>query len=285
MKMKNFGAAALITILTYHGFSKIGYGADTPFVKEQLRNVTDRAKSAQKSGLCAKTWKFAAVGDTQNPMPWSHFGERSWNCIADAMKNAGVEFVLHLGDISYMNNRYQYEQFFETVDRTKLIVLPTPGNHDMSRSGQEHWQKRFGDAEYDFRFCQLNFVSWQSDRSGLGLREPEETRIRRLRPDVLYAHIPPEKPWTLHTFAHRAPEFHQMVRDLAPKLVFFGHLHKFDDTYKTDKTQWIISGGGGGFPWPPWEEHHWMLMTVDPQNQISYQKIPVDPKCATLSTK
>lgn len=198
-----------------------------------------------------KLWSFGFVGDTQ-------LGEGIVEQIFDRFEKAGVDFVLHLGDIvDDASSDEQWNEVLSAVRRHHIRLRPVVGNHDRligtSDRGETRFQEFFPDLPdtfYRFSHRGLTFLMLNSERSlmpGSDQGQFLTTELKALdATTVVCLHRP------VFTCGHRdlANQFlrriwlHSRLVDTPVRLVLSGHHHYYDRTKPLDAITYVVSGGG-----------------------------------------
>lgn len=200
----------------------------------------------------AKLWSFGFVGDTQ-------LGEGIADVIFDRFEKAGVEFVLHLGDIvDDAASDEQWNDVLSSVGRHNIHLRPVVGNHDRligtSDRGEVRFQEFFPDLPdtfYRFSHEGLSFLMLNSERSFLPWSEQGRFMAAELdqlsNTTIVCLHRP------VFTCGRRdlANQFlrrlwlHRRLIGSRTRLVLSGHHHYYDRTRPLDGITYVVSGGGG----------------------------------------
>ena len=115
-----------------------------------------------------KLWSFGFVGDTQ-------LGEGIVEEVFDRFERAGVDFVLHLGDIvDDAASDEQWNEVLSAVKKHHIRLRPVVGNHDRLIGTSDRGETRFreffpelSDTFYHFSHRGLTFLMLNSERSFL----------------------------------------------------------------------------------------------------------------------
>lgn len=198
-----------------------------------------------------KLWSFGFVGDTQ-------LGEGIVEEVFDRFEKAGVEFVLHLGDIvDDAASDEQWNEVLSAVRRHKIVLRPVVGNHDRLIGTSDRGEMRFReffpdlpDTFYRFSHGGLTFVMLNSERSLLPGTEQGGFLARELEALPSTAIVCLHRP--VFTCGHRdlANQFlrrvwlHARLAGTPAGLVLSGHHHYYDRTKPLDGITYVVSGGG-----------------------------------------
>jgi 3',5'-cyclic AMP phosphodiesterase CpdA len=203
-----------------------------------------------------KLWSFGFVGDTQ-------LGEGIVDVVFERFEKAGVEFVLHLGDIvDDAASSDQWKYVLDEARRHHVRLRPVVGNHDRLVGTSDRGERRFReffpdlpDTFYRFSHRGLKFVMLNSERSLLPWAEQG-----RFLANVFDESADSPSSDTAIVCLHR-PIFTCGRRDLANqflrrvwlharlvetpvRLVLSGHHHYYDRTKPLDGITYVVSGGG-----------------------------------------
>ena len=203
-----------------------------------------------------KLWSFGFVGDTQ-------LGEGIVDVIFERFEKAGVEFVLHLGDIvDDASSSEQWKYVLDEARRHGIRLRPVVGNHDRLIGTSDRGETRFReffpelpDTFYRFSHRGLAFVMLNSERSLLPWTDQQRFLTSVLddlseNPSsdaaILCLHRP------VFTCGRRdlANQFlrrvwlHRRLVETPVRLVLSGHHHYYDRTKPLDGITYVVSGGG-----------------------------------------
>lgn len=220
--------------------------------------------------------RFAVVGDSQGR-------NQALAAIVEAINQADVNFVIHLGDMVPAGQEGQYRDFLDTMAALNCPFYAVPGNHDVCGAGRDLFQQLFGPLNKTFSWAEYNFILLDSsdhtvDRQRLRwLRE----QLRGRDQPLVFLHVPPLDPrGEGHGFlvAEAAWDFIETVASAQPKpLIFTGHVHVYAQQ-EVEGVRIITSGGGGAPLYAPAEQggvHHFLLVTAQGDNvEISCQPVP-----------
>jgi predicted phosphodiesterase len=198
-----------------------------------------------------KLWSFGFVGDTQ-------LGDGIVDVVFDGFEQAGVEFVLHLGDIvDDAASDEQWSDVLGAVRRHGVRLRPVVGNHDRligtSDRGETRFQEFFPQLPgtfYSFSHGGLKFVMLNSERSlapwteqgrflAAEIAKPAETAIVCLHRPVFTC----GRRDLANQFLRRL-WLHGRLVDTPARLVLSGHHHYYDRTKPLDGITYVVSGGG-----------------------------------------
>lgn len=198
-----------------------------------------------------KLWTFGFVGDTQQ-------GEGIVDRVFTQMREANVEFVLHLGDLVEEADRDdQWQYVLDQAAKNEITLKPVVGNHDILKEqgdrGDICFQKYFPELSatfYQFSHRGLNFLMLNSERSFLPGTEQAQFVERQLkeRPGstIVCLHRP------VFTCGHRdwgnqikrQVFLHSRLVGSKAALVLAGHHHYYDRSLPLDEITYVVSGGG-----------------------------------------
>ncbi len=199
----------------------------------------------------AKLWTFGFVGDTQ-------LGAEIAPVIFRQMREANVEFALHLGDmVDEATSDAEWDQLMAAAAGEQIRLMPVVGNHDRLGDRFDHGETRFAQyfphlhgTFYHFRHRGLNFLMLNSERSLMpGSEQDRFLRWQREHhpgPTIVCLHRP------VFTCGRRDPVgvmmrrlwVHRSVRDSDVLAVLSGHNHYYDRTRPLDGVTYVVSGGG-----------------------------------------
>lgn len=203
-----------------------------------------------------KLWSFGFVGDTQ-------LGEGIVDVVFDRFEKAGVEFVLHLGDIvDDASSSHQWKYVLDEARRHHIRLRPVVGNHDRLIGTSDRGETRFReffpdlpDTFYRFSHRGLEFVMLNSERSlwpwteqarflttalgGLTDSSAGDTAIVCLHRPVFTC----GRRDLANQFLRRV-WLHSRLVETPARLVLSGHHHYYDRTKPLDGITYVVSGGG-----------------------------------------
>jgi predicted phosphodiesterase len=215
----------------------------TPEIGEPLAARTDTAPAA--------SWRFGFVGDTQ-------LGREIVDRVFARLRDAHIEFVLHLGDI--VDNADDDDEWHFVLGKAAeygLRLRPVVGNHDRLLDSDDRGETRFAeffpeldDTFYAFEHRGVGFLMLNSERTLAPWSEQGRFLASKLaelpRPTVVCLHRP------VFTCGHRdlANQFirrfwlHGRLVDSPAVMVLSGHHHYYDRTKPLDGITYVVSGGG-----------------------------------------
>lgn len=219
----------------------------TPEIGEPLA----RPDAAPGHSQNAASWRFGFVGDTQ-------LGREIVDRIFARLREAKVDFVLHLGDI--VDDAADDDEWNYVLGKAAeygLRLRPVVGNHDRllgtADRGETRFQEFFPELEntfYTFEHREVGFLMLNSERSLAPWTEQGRflaTKLAELaRPTIVCLHRP------VFTCGHR-DRANQFVRRLwlhgplvggPAAMVLSGHHHYYDRTKPLDGITYVVSGGG-----------------------------------------
>lgn len=198
-----------------------------------------------------KLWSFGFVGDTQ-------LGDGIVEVVFDRFEKAGVEFVLHLGDIvDDASSDEQWNDVIGAARRHRIRLQPVVGNHDRLIGTSDRGETRFReffpdlpDTFYSFSDRGLTFIMLNSERSLMPWTEQGRYLAAELDKLSDTAIVCLHRP--VFTCGRRdlANQFlrrlwlHTRLVDTPVRLVLSGHHHYYDRTRLLDGITYVVSGGG-----------------------------------------
>jgi predicted phosphodiesterase len=199
----------------------------------------------------AKLWSFAFVGDT-------HEGRGITDRIFAKLRDANMEFVVHLGDIvDRGDSDEQWEYVLNEAAKNRLRLMPVVGNHDKEKCYDDQGEIRFRQyfahlprTFYHFRHRGLNFVMLNSERFPLPGTEQANflswELSRHPGPTVVCQHRPiftsSKRDWA-NMYLFRLWT-HGALKDSDATLVLTGHNHYYERSKPLDGITYVVSGGG-----------------------------------------
>ncbi len=129
--------------------------------KDSLANYP--IPSSFKSGF-ATDCSFLIVTDT-------HYGSTPYQFfkyIEDNQAAWGIDFIIHLGDITEAGTQAQLDLAKSDIAKTTLQVYPVIGNHDIFAGGFNNYKYAFGRTVYNFTVDGHSFIFLDSASGTLG---------------------------------------------------------------------------------------------------------------------
>jgi predicted phosphodiesterase len=212
-------------------------------------------------------FKFAVIGDSQGH---NDILERAIETMA------GVDFVIHCGDLTPTGTGTEYSAAEETLNLSSAPVFITPGNHDIKNGGVVQFKDRFGPTSLSFDYGGVRFALVDSSDLSISTEEIEWLRgvFEGANEKILITHAPSYDPWEgNHTLdpasCDRVQDF---VLEEHVNAVFTGHIHAFNQMV-VDGTCFTITGGGGGSLLEG--VHHFVNVSYSGGN-LSYEKVDLE---------
>ena len=181
--------------------------------------------------------------------------------LAEQMRTAPVDLILHTGDIAYPDGTLQeFEDFTFAVYEdlfSSIPFFPASGNHDYGTADAGPYREVFGLPEnggergrerwFSFDWGPAHFVALDTEVNG-------DDQIAWLEADLARA----DRPWTI-VYAHRPPyssgphggdggfeaRYGDILRAHGVKLVLTGHDHHYERFHPIDGVTYVVTGGGG----------------------------------------
>lgn len=243
-------------------------------------------------------YTFAVVGDFQQPdgsgyLPVTHE-------IVREIAASDARFVVIVGDLIAGTGDERWREFDELVQPLRDAGKPLHaviGNNDLNSAKMgEGFDERFGSrtgvaAE---RGVHLVFLDTETHADGYQTYElgDEQTAWLQGKPwkKELSAGPNPLLFFFLHRPVYRSeamqrdltgkygrdrPDLAALLEGLGADAVFCGHEHVFDKR-ETERTTYVITGGGGGKLIPVYGYHHFLRITVSPKKRswsLQVQKV------------
>ncbi|KAA3609430.1 MAG: hypothetical protein DWQ01_08845 [Planctomycetota bacterium] len=207
-------------------------------------------------------YRFAAIGDAGGGPQLRHCLERA--------KELNADFVLHLGDIAYLED--DFENGAKNFLQSPLPIYVTCGNHDFHgghRNRHRFFSENFGPLNSGFALGEVHFLNldtaadllwpWQGERGKL-LEAFEETRAQHrakwgdgpLPPLVVFTHRPLNDPrMTLGrrkkahalNFQLEANWLRKKLLELEATVLLAGHIHESHHFNDEGLDTWIAGEG------------------------------------------
>lgn len=234
-----------------------------PFARKVNGALPDARPALQASGATGAEhptspsrplWAFGFVGDTH-----AGYSDGTVDQIFVRLQQAGVEFVLHLGDMVDVGaSDQEWDQFAALAHAHDLRIMPAVGNHDVHRGypsdrGEIRMRQYFPqlpETFYSFSHRGLNFVMLNSERVLSPGSEQATFLARQLKsapgPTFVCLHRPVftcsrrDRPFMLA----RRLWLHPRLAESGVLCVLAGHNHYYERTYPLDGVTYVVSGGG-----------------------------------------
>ncbi len=206
---------------------------------------------AFSSPAAEKLWSFGFVGDT-------HEGRGITDRIFAKMRDANLEFVVHLGDlVDRGDSDEQWEYVLGEAAKNRLRLMPVAGNHDKEKCYDDQGEIRFRQyfahlprTFYHFRHRGLNFVVLNSERFPLPGSEQAKFLAWELSrhpgPTIVCQHRPiftsSQRDWA-NMYLFRLWT-HGAIKNSDATLVLSGHNHYYERSKPLDGITYVVSGGG-----------------------------------------
>ena len=178
-------------------------------------------------------------------------------------------FILHMGDISDAGSRAETTTFLETVRTTApgIPMFVVFGNHEQ----RSVFEQLIAPLEYSIDIPELQTTLAIANNADYKFDVKRRDKLREVlkkgrKLKFVAMHIPPKTPrWHWHTFVEGSLPLLNLLDEQKPAMVFYGHIHLYDNDVIKGTPQ-IISGGAGaplvpfGFPGTP--AYHLVLVRV-----------------------
>ncbi len=242
----------LLALLCAGGVGGWAWAVVTPSIGEPW--VAARNNEASSDAPQTRLWRFGFVGDTH-----AGLGNSTVDEIFQRFEDAGVEFVLHLGDMVDVGaSDTQWDQLARLAHSHHVRLMPVVGNHDVHRGypqdrGEIRWRQYFPqlpETFYSFSHRGLNFVMLNSERVLVPGSEQATFLARQLRAETATTFVCLHRP--VFTCGKRDLPFvmarrlwlHRLLRETNATCVLTGHNHYYERTRPLDGITYLVSGGG-----------------------------------------
>ncbi|MBX3020644.1 MAG: metallophosphoesterase [Bdellovibrionales bacterium] len=247
-----FGRLTIVTLATLIVMSCAPF-RDSPFSDTLLRDDRNlNSVNMQKLGDIEADGviRIAVMADSHG-----NYNDLD-KAIADVNRTAGVDFVVHLGDLSNSSYNYEYDQFlaqYAGLSAPRFMVI---GNHDALGAGPSLFRKAFGPSNYQFESAHVRFVFWNS----VGLENPEDFDLSWLveavssssKPVLVFTHVPLDDPERFH--GATLDQLMAVREDPKVLAVLNGHNHVYQLRTSTTGTQLLTN--------PRVENGDWVLFEI-----------------------
>ena len=240
----------------------------------------------------ADDFVFGVIGDAEpGRFPWERIfspGRDTFRRELEALKGAGPDFVVQLGDIVSEGNASNYRKVVGLLDSESQVPLLTVlGNHDRSRPNGDAEKTLhdavFGPRDYFFDHGGWRFICLDTSDRRLSKSQLDwlASALKTDKRKAVFTHVPPDylksveplpevgptmtepvgpidgestpsEDFFTGRFKDGAAEFDELVSNNGVAAVFMGHIHTF---WAGDRrgVRYIITGGGGSplYPMPP----------------------------------
>lgn len=138
-------------------FTYSPYVVDTAHTKLNQKNAR---KVEALSSTLNYPFKVALISDTHN-----YYSELSR--IIKKINSRGISFVIHAGDFTNLGMQSEFETSKKFLDKLKMPLLSTIGNHDLLTNGAYVYRRMFGNPTYsvvikDIKIIFFNNNNWES---------------------------------------------------------------------------------------------------------------------------
>lgn len=210
--------------------------------------------------LPKNSWQFAVIGDTEGLRPVTE------TMLAD-MKQRGLAFVVHVGDISSDADTNELQQVKEAFAALPFPTYYVPGNNDLvydettERRTLKNYHDVIDEREYyavDYRTAHIVLLNNSYRRIGFSDEElawlKEDLDASRDKLNFLFFHRPLDVPGQAFFGDDETPNsraqnetFKTLINDYAIAHMFNGHIHTAL-SYDLNNTPVTVTGGGGAAP-------------------------------------
>ena len=215
--------------------------------KYTLKLAPDSTGTLSAAFESVQDFTFLAMGDIQN-------GIEKIDKVIEKLKlfQEEVDFLLFLGDATMRAGEEEFDEVVEALDKAKIPIYLTPGNHDVSSFGL--FQNYFGKANYSFVHKGVRFTSLDTADGGMSRstwdRYSKWLKAGSESPHLIFSHITPKDIFGIRGGHWRSRrEAHAFLGHAAKygvDAMFFGHLHTLDQ-YRLAGIPVVVSGGAGAF--------------------------------------
>lgn len=166
---------------------------------------------------------FAAAGDTH--IGFSNGSYLKW--MLDDASERGADFVIVNGDLTQEGTREEYDAYLNIIANSDIPVISTLGNHDLRNEGKTHYTALFGDAYFDFKVGDSNFIFLDTSKKYISSKQYRwlERQLKQGGENIIFSHVPIEIPAEISNteYAIKNPEkFLERVQEQA----FIAHTHE-----------------------------------------------------------
>jgi len=230
-------------------------------------------------------FRFVVVSDTRGNMAVFEEGMAR-------IKEMGVAFILHAGDIAERLNERQFNWVLHELDEMDLRVpfCAVPGDHDTGERLPDPqgryplYSSAFGPRRYWFAYGNALFVAFDDSTEIITAENfawLDET-LNRYRagyePCFVLFHVPPRTAGIRHTLSEEdSSKLMRLLSRYKVSAAFTGHLHSYAH-YELEGVP-VYSTGGLGEEGPPGEPHGFLVCNVAPDGSFSVEKrdVPLQP--------
>lgn len=195
------------------------------------------------------------------------------------------DFLFHCGDLTPLGYDNQYQEVKNVLDKSKVPVYTTIGNHDIKNGGGVYYLQYFGSSTYSFDFGPAHFSVFNSSSGDVSENEFDwlEQDLSSSESDYkfVFTHIPPFDP--------RPDQDHGMINTTTSSrlmtlfeeqnvdVVFTGHIHMYNNSV-INGVRYVITGGAGASLYTDTDEggiYHYVNVTVD-DSGLSIEPVLLD---------
>ncbi|HCZ07114.1 MAG: hypothetical protein PWP37_86 [Thermotogota bacterium] len=240
-------------------------------------------RNLQRIDASKEKFSFIVIGDNKNSI--STFGK-----IIEKVNKDSAFFMIDTGDLVYDGDEEKYTFFLKQIEKLQKPLLTVIGNHELKEGGRGRYYEIFGPYYYSFHVGSAYFIllddaneyrldPWQFEWLQNELKKAQAFKFR-----FVFMHVPLFDPRTEKQpgYSLRDVEEARKLMDLFDRynvsMVFASHIHGF---FKGvwGNTPFIITGGAGAElvgTDPKHYFYHYVKVTVDPKQGISYDVVKLD---------
>jgi len=187
------------------------------------------------------TFAFAIITDNH-----SHYDQLA-SAVRHLNTDVRIAFVLHLGDLSEMGLRREYEWVHDILKGLAVPYLVTIGNHDCLSNGVRIYRKMFGELNYSFIFGNTKFVlvntnAWEfeSDVPNYQFLESQLADRQGSTNLIVAAHVPPFGDQMSRD--GNESKYSGLMADYGVALSIHGHTHQYyRGHYYNDDVEYLVA--------------------------------------------
>ena len=158
---------AMFVILLFSGCDSVFdiHPYDTRITGETNLNAKNIAK-IQTACLDKDTMRIAVISDSHQ---W--YSDLT-NEVSDINRRDSIDFVIHLGDLTDFGSTQEYNLARERLQKLRAPFVVLQGNHDCLGTGNEVFEKMFGDNDFSFIAGRVKFVMLNTNAIEYDYSEP-----------------------------------------------------------------------------------------------------------------
>ncbi|WP_207433780.1 metallophosphoesterase family protein [Sabulibacter ruber] len=165
-------------------------------LKSHEKNLTARYLRQISAQTPQDTLRILVMGDTQR------FYDETQDFVKKANSLSGIDFVIHLGDISDFGMAREFQWVHDIMQDLRWPYLTVIGNHDMLGNARQVYRQMYGELNYSFTYGHTKFVFLDTNGREYGFngkvpdlgwltRELQPVSGENWTQAIVVSHVPP----------------------------------------------------------------------------------------------